>query len=128
MLSFTWTIDVRMPPILKPGLRYLILQILAQHRHIIDGLCVDRLCFVAEQDGAIKNSVPGHAGPCLQQEILSKLEANSKRLCVTISLNTHRTFPENAQDKIRLKNLSDRARDRLDGISDRRALPALFGR
>jgi hypothetical protein len=45
-----------------------------------------------------------------------KLEtlANEKNtLCVTISLNTHRTHPDNAQDVIQLKNLLKEAEERI---------------
>ena len=33
--------------------------------------------------------------------------------CVSISLNTHRTHPDNAQDRIRLKNLLHQAEERV---------------
>lgn len=34
-----------------------------------------------------------------------KLANEKSTTCVTISLNTHKTYPENAQDEIVLKNL-----------------------
>jgi len=39
------------------------------------------------------------------KEKLKQLTDEKGNLCVTISLNTHRTHPENAQDEILLKNL-----------------------
>ncbi len=44
---------------------------------------------------------------------LEKLAAEKNNACVSISLNTHRTHPENAQDVILLKNLLKEAEDRL---------------
>ncbi|MGF1556164.1 baeRF3 domain-containing protein [Paucihalobacter sp.] len=48
--------------------------------------------------------------------ILQKLEmlASEKNTpCVTISLNTHRTHPDNAQDEVQLKNLLSEAEERV---------------
>jgi len=47
------------------------------------------------------------------RELISKLAEEQKSPCVTISFNTHRTFPDNQQDEIRLKNLVKEAEDRL---------------
>ena len=44
---------------------------------------------------------------------IEKLAAEKNEPCVTISLNTHRTFPENAQDEIVLKNLLKDAENRV---------------
>ena len=44
---------------------------------------------------------------------IEKLAAEKSNPCVTISLNTHRTFPENAQDEIVLKNLLKDAEKRV---------------
>lgn len=44
---------------------------------------------------------------------IEKLAAEKSDPCVTISLNTHRTFPENAQDEIVLKNLLKEAEKRV---------------
>jgi len=49
----------------------------------------------------------------MQKEKLEKLTAEKSNPCVTISLNTHRTHPENTQDAIALKKLCDEAEERL---------------
>jgi hypothetical protein len=49
----------------------------------------------------------------MQRERLEKLVAETSNPCVTISLNTHRTHPENKQDAIALKKLCVEAEDRL---------------
>lgn len=46
-------------------------------------------------------------------EQLQKLATEKNNPCVTISLNTHRTHPDNKQDEIVLKNLLDEAKDRV---------------
>lgn len=47
------------------------------------------------------------------QEKLEKLAHEKNEPCVSISLNTHRTFPENQQDEIVLKNLIKEAENRV---------------
>ncbi|REC49569.1 baeRF3 domain-containing protein [Chryseobacterium pennipullorum] len=47
------------------------------------------------------------------QEKLQKLAHETNEPCVSISLNTHRTFPENQQDEIVLKNLIKEAENRV---------------
>nr|WP_315026645.1 hypothetical protein [uncultured Chryseobacterium sp.] len=47
------------------------------------------------------------------QEALQKLANEKNNPCVTISLNTHRTHPENQQDEIVLKNLLKEAENRV---------------
>ncbi|ASW76199.1 hypothetical protein IQ37_13200 [Chryseobacterium piperi] len=47
------------------------------------------------------------------QEKLQKLANEKSEPCVSISLNTHRTFPENQQDEIILKNLVKEAENRV---------------
>ncbi|WP_172279951.1 hypothetical protein [Chryseobacterium sp. LAM-KRS1] len=47
------------------------------------------------------------------QEKLQKLANERNEPCVSISLNTHRTFPENQQDEIILKNLIKEAENRV---------------
>lgn len=47
------------------------------------------------------------------QETLQKLANETNEPCVSISLNTHRTFPENQQDEIVLKNLIKEAENRV---------------
>ena len=49
----------------------------------------------------------------MQKDKLEKLTAEKSNPCLTISLNTHRTYPENAQDAISLKKLCLEAEDRL---------------
>lgn len=46
-------------------------------------------------------------------EQLEKLASEKSTPCVTISLNTHRTHPDNAQDATRLKNFLKEAEDRV---------------
>lgn len=47
------------------------------------------------------------------KEQLQKLATEKNDPCVTISLNTHRTHPDNAQDAVLLKNLLKEAEDRV---------------
>ncbi len=47
------------------------------------------------------------------KEQLQKLAAEKNNPCVTISMNTHRTHPDNAQDEILLKNLIKEAEERV---------------
>ncbi|REC79667.1 hypothetical protein DRF60_04460 [Chryseobacterium elymi] len=47
------------------------------------------------------------------KETLQKLANEKNKPCVTISLNTHRTHPENQQDEIVLKNLLKEAENRV---------------
>lgn len=49
----------------------------------------------------------------MQKDKFEKLIAEKSNPCLTISLNTHRTFPENTQDAIALKKLCDEAEERL---------------
>lgn len=44
---------------------------------------------------------------------LEKLASETNDPCVTISLNTHRTHPDNEQDEIQLKNLLNEAEERV---------------
>jgi hypothetical protein len=47
------------------------------------------------------------------KEQLQRLATEKNTPCVTISLNTHRTYPDNASDEIKLKNLLKEAEDRV---------------
>ncbi|WP_223269262.1 hypothetical protein [Polaribacter sp. IC063] len=47
------------------------------------------------------------------KEQLQKLMAEKNSPCVTISLDTHRTHPDNAKDEILLKNLIKEAEERV---------------
>jgi len=49
----------------------------------------------------------------MQKEKFEKLASEKSNPCVTISLNTHRTYPDNAQDVIVLKKLCEEAEERL---------------
>jgi len=49
----------------------------------------------------------------MKKDTIEKLAAEVSNPCVTISMNTHRTHPENAQDIITLKNLLNEAKDRV---------------
>lgn len=47
------------------------------------------------------------------KEQLQKLASEKNKPCVTISMNTHRTHPDNAKDEILLKNLIKKAEERV---------------
>jgi hypothetical protein len=49
----------------------------------------------------------------MKKEILEKLAAEKSSPCVTISMNTHRTSPDNLEDIVGLKNLLNEAHDRV---------------
>jgi len=57
---------------------------------------------------------------------LEKLAAENNSPCVSISLNTHRTFPENAQDEILLKNLLKEAEKRVTAEFGHRQVTSLL--
>lgn len=59
---------------------------------------------------------------------LEKLLHEQNEPCVSISLNTHRTFPDNQQDTIALKNLVKEAEDRLLLEFEKRAIAPLLER
>ncbi len=56
------------------------------------------------------------------KEILQQLGSEENTPCVTISLNTHRTHPNNVQDKILLKNLLKEAEKRLTNKFDKKSI------
>jgi hypothetical protein len=60
------------------------------------------------------------------QEILSRLAQEKNNPCITISLNTHRTHPDNTHDKALLKNLCKEAEDRLTKEFDKRMIIPLL--
>ena len=62
------------------------------------------------------------------KEQLEKLAKEKNKPCVTISLNTHRTFPDNAQDAIKLKNLLKEAEDRVVNEFGKRSVSSLLER
>jgi len=49
----------------------------------------------------------------MNKEKLEKLASENSIPCVTISMNTHRTSPDNLEDIVRLKNLLNEAHDRV---------------
>ena len=49
----------------------------------------------------------------MKKETLEKLAAEKSSPCITISMNTHRTSPDNQQDIVGLKNLLKEAHDRV---------------
>lgn len=49
----------------------------------------------------------------MTKKALKKLAEEQSKICVTISLNTHRTHPDNLQDEIVLKNLITEAKNRI---------------
>ena len=57
---------------------------------------------------------------------LEVLATEKNTPCVTISLNTHRTHPDNAQDVILLKNLLKEAEERLVNEFGKRHLASLL--
>ncbi|MCO6486312.1 MAG: hypothetical protein J5I41_11120 [Saprospiraceae bacterium] len=59
---------------------------------------------------------------------ISRLAAEKGAPCITISLNTHRTHPDNLQDAITLKNLVKEAESRVLASYDKRAVQPLLQR
>lgn len=60
------------------------------------------------------------------KEQLQKLAAEKNSPCVSISLNTHRTHPDNLQDEILLKNLLREAKDRVINEYGKRSVASLL--
>lgn len=59
-------------------------------------------------------------------EQLQKLATEKNSPCVTISLNTHRTHPDNKLDAILLKSLLDEAKDRINAESEKKDVAKLL--
>lgn len=57
---------------------------------------------------------------------LEKLARETSTPCVTISLNTHRTHPDNVKDELTLKNLLKEAKDRVSSEFDKRSVASLL--
>ncbi|MFN3639465.1 MAG: hypothetical protein ACK4UK_00970 [Flavobacterium sp.] len=57
---------------------------------------------------------------------LEQLAAEKNEPCVTISLNTHRTYPDNAQDVVMLKNLLKEAENRIIAEFGKRPVASLL--
>ncbi|MGV8963235.1 MAG: hypothetical protein ACOH2V_07630 [Candidatus Saccharimonadaceae bacterium] len=60
------------------------------------------------------------------KETLQQLGAEKSNPCVSISLNTHRSRPQNAQDKILLKNLLKEAEERVTKEYDKKKVEKLL--
>lgn len=60
------------------------------------------------------------------KERLQELGKEKGKPCVSISLNTHRTHPDNAQDEILLKNLLHEAEERVTREYDKRSVAHLL--
>ena len=60
------------------------------------------------------------------KEQLQKLATEKNTPCVTISLNTHRTHPDNAKDEVLLKNLLKEAEDRVIAEFGKRPVASLL--
>lgn len=58
--------------------------------------------------------------------LIQRLKTEEENPCVTISLNTHRTHPDNAKDRILLKNLLDEATDRINKEFDKKEVKELL--
>ncbi len=56
----------------------------------------------------------------IQAELIKKLVAEQGSICVSIILNTHKSFPDNKQDSINLKNLCKEAINSLVSTYDKR--------
>lgn len=57
---------------------------------------------------------------------IQKLASQASHPCVTISLNTHRTHPENLQDIVNLKNMCKEAEERLLNEFEKRSILPLL--
>jgi len=64
----------------------------------------------------------------MNRQDVRELQAVHDYPCLTITLPTHRTFPDNKQDQIRVKNLVTEATNRLLGEFSKRDLAPLFER
>lgn len=62
------------------------------------------------------------------KEQLQKLAAEKNTPCVSISLNTHRTHPDNTQDVVLLKNLLKEAEERVVTEFGKRPVASLLGK
>lgn len=62
----------------------------------------------------------------MKREKLERLALERSNPCVTISLNTHRTFPDNTQDIIVLKNLCNEAEKRLTAEFNKKDISSLL--
>ena len=62
----------------------------------------------------------------MQKETLEKLASEKSKPCVTISMNTHRAYPENGLDAIELKKLCHETEERLIAAYGKRPVMAIL--
>jgi hypothetical protein len=62
----------------------------------------------------------------MKKEKLEKLASEKSSPCVTISMNTHRTAPDNLEDIIGLKNLLKEAHERVVNEFGKRPVAGLL--
>lgn len=62
------------------------------------------------------------------KKLLQELGAEVSNPCVTVSLNTHRTLPDNAKDEIVIKTLLFEAEDRVIKEFDKREVAELLNK
>ncbi len=60
------------------------------------------------------------------REQLQQLASEHNQPCVSISLNTHRTHPDNAKDELVLKNLLKETKERVLAAFEKRAVAPLL--
>ena len=60
-----------------------------------------------------------------EEKLLKTLIRTQDEICVTISVNTHRTHPDNLNDRIKIKNFTKEAIDRLLEKYDKRTVSEL---
>ncbi|WP_104382874.1 hypothetical protein [Sphingobacterium sp. HMA12] len=63
-----------------------------------------------------------------EEKLLQTLIRTQDEVCVTISVNTHRTHPDNLNDRIKIKNFTKEAIDRLLEKFEKRTLSNIIGR
>jgi len=63
-----------------------------------------------------------------EEKLLQTLIRTQDEICVTISVNTHRTHPDNLNDRIKIKNFTKEAIDRLLEKFEKRTLSNIIGR
>ncbi|MFA7615658.1 MAG: hypothetical protein WCY16_03645 [Weeksellaceae bacterium] len=64
----------------------------------------------------------------MTNELFEKLATEQSNPCVTVSLKTHRTFPDCEKDEIRLKNLFKEAGERLTDEFGKREVNGIFAK
>lgn len=64
----------------------------------------------------------------MKNELLEKIASDQSNPCVTVSLKTHRTFPDCEKDEIRLKNLFKEASERLINEFDKKEVSGILSK